>query len=137
MYLLLLQSINVLNPMLGMRVGQVRAIFSLPETQSKNLFPSGLLPPRHLAYIEWFSRFNLHPDPHLKMYKVSRSITADRERLASIVPVSLIQRSVHLFPKWGRNTEGIASWTSENVLEKCDIFYVNSFKDRHTYYNVY
>ena len=57
--------------MLGMRVGQVRVIFSLPETQSKNLFPSGLLPPRHLAYIEWFSRFNLHPDPHLKMYKVS------------------------------------------------------------------
>ena len=135
--ILLLQSVNKLNLILGMHVGQVRVIFSLPENQSKTLFPSGLLPPRHLAYIEWFSRFHLHPDPLLKMYKVSRSITADGERLASIVPVSLIQRSVHLFPKWGRNTEGIASWTSDNVLEKCDVFYVNSFKDRHTYYNVY
>jgi hypothetical protein len=126
--------------MAGMRVGQVRVIFSLPENKSVNLFPSGQLPPRHLAYIEWFSRFQLHPDPHLKLYKVSRSITAYGERLASIVPVSLIQRSVHLFPKWGRNMEGNAgnaSWTSDNVLEKCDVFYLNSFKDRHTYYNVY
>ena len=122
--------------MLGMRIGQVRVIFSLPESSSKYLFPSGKLPPHHLAYIEWFSCFQLHPDPHLKMYKVSRSITADGERLASIVPVSLIQRSVHLIPKWGRKAEGIA-WTSDSVLEQCDVFYLNSFKDRHTYYNVY
>jgi hypothetical protein len=120
-----------------MCVGQVRVIFSLHENKSVNLFPSGQLPPRHLAYIEWFSHFQLHPDPHLKLYKISRSIMADGERLASIVPVSLIQRSVHLFPKWRWNMEGNASWTSDNGLEKCDVFYLNSFKDRHTYYNVY
>ena len=120
-----------------MHVGQVQVILSLPENQSKNIFPSGILPPCHLAYIEWFSCFNLHPDPHLKMYKVSRSIAADGKKLASIDPVSLIQQSVHLFQKWGWNTEGIALWTSDNVLEKCDVFYVNSFKDCHMYYNVY
>ena len=120
----------------GMRVGQVRVIFSLPESQSRILFPSGQFPPHHLAYIEWFSRFPSHTDPHLKLYKLSRVIT-NGERLASIVPVSLIQRSVHLFPKWGRNAAGIALWSSETVLEQCDVFYFNSFKDRHTYYNVY
>ena len=135
--LLLLQSVNVLNLMPGMCVGQVWVIFSLPENQSKFFFPSGILPPCHLAYIEWFSHFHLHPNPHLKMYKVSHSIAADGERLASIVPVSLIQWSVHLFPRWGWNTKGIALWTSDNVLEKSDVFYVNSFKDCHTYYNVY
>jgi hypothetical protein len=122
--------------MTGMRVGQVRVIFSLPEGQSRILFPSGQFPPHHLAYIEWFSHFPSHTDPHLKMYKLSRVIT-NGKRLASIVPVSLIQRSVHLFPKWGRNAAGIATWSSETVLEQCDVFYLNSFKDRHTYYNVY
>jgi hypothetical protein len=71
------------------------------------------------------------------MYKLSRSFSTDGERLASIVPVSLIQRSVHLFPKWGQSAAEIADWTSDNVLELCDIFYLNPFKDRHTYYNVY
>ena len=114
-----------------MRVGQVRVIFSLPESQLKNLFPSGQFPPRHLVYIEWFSWFSSQPDPSLKMYKISRSFT-NGERLASILPVSLIQRSIHLFPKWGQSSAGIAEWTSENVLELCNVFYVNSFKDRHT-----
>jgi hypothetical protein len=116
-----------------MRVGQVKVIFSLPES---NLFPSGQFPPRHLAYIEWFSRFPLQTSPNLKMYKLSRSFM-NGERLASIIPVSLIQRSVHLFPKWGQSAADIAAWTSDNVLELCDVFYLNPFKDRHTYYNVY
>lgn len=119
-----------------MRVGQVEVIFSLPESQLKNLFPSGQFPPHHLAYIEWFSRFPSQTDPNLKMYKLSRSFT-NGERLASILPVSLIQRSVHLFPKWGQSAAGIAEWTSDNVLELCDVFYLNPFKDCHTYYNVY
>jgi len=122
--------------LLGMRIGQIRVIFSIPESQIKTLFSLDHVPPRHLAYVEWFSRFSAHPDPNLKMYKVSRSF-ANEERLASIIPVSLIQRSVHLFPKWGQNSDIIHSWTSSNVLEECQVFYLNSFKDRHTYYNVY
>ena len=122
--------------LLGMRIGQIRVIFSIPESQIKTLFSSGHVPPRHLAYVEWFSRFSAHPDPNLKMYKVSRSF-ANEEQLASIIPVSLIQRSVHLFPKWGQNSDIIHSWTSSNVLEECQVFYLNSFKDRLTYYNVY
>ncbi|KAF9474258.1 hypothetical protein BDN70DRAFT_815973 [Pholiota conissans] len=121
----------------GTRVGQVRVIFSLPESCHRSLFPSGIAPPRHLVYIEWFSRFTRRPDPILKMYKVSRALLTDGNRVASIVPVSLLQRSVHLFPKWGRDRERYLKWSADTVLEECDTFYLNSFKDRHTYYNVY
>ncbi len=121
----------------GMRVGQVRVVFSLPENSYPKLFPHSPPPPRHLAYVEWFSRFAAVPDQDLKLYKVSRSANTSGERCAAIVPVSLIQRSVHLFPKWGRDPVAFHTWTSDTVLENCSTFYVNCFKDRHTYYNVY
>ena len=121
-----------------MRVGQVRVIFTLPENSHNLLgFSRGKPPPRHLAYIEWFSRFPSRPEPHLKMYKISRSFVQGTDRLVSIVPVSLIQQSVHLFPKWGRDQDTYLLWSPEDILEKCNTYYVNSFKDRHTYYNVY
>ncbi|EPQ49845.1 hypothetical protein GLOTRDRAFT_19078, partial [Gloeophyllum trabeum ATCC 11539] len=53
-----------------------------------------------LAYVEWFSPFALAPDRTSGMYKITRSIR-DGERLASIIPVSQIYRSIHLLPKFG------------------------------------
>ncbi|KAJ6605637.1 hypothetical protein B0H10DRAFT_1659135, partial [Mycena sp. CBHHK59/15] len=50
-----------------------------------------------LAYVEWFSKFPRKPDPNHGMYKISRPV----EHAASIIPVSQIRRSVHLFPKFG------------------------------------
>ncbi|KAF8197077.1 hypothetical protein BJ912DRAFT_846563, partial [Pholiota molesta] len=119
------------------RVGQVRLIFSFPENSHRTLFPSCAPPPRHLAYIEWFSRFTPRPDPDSQMYKLSRSYVGPEDRLASIIPVSLIQHSVHLFPKWGRDRQRYLAWSSETVLDECSVFYLNCFKDRHTYYNIY
>ncbi|KAH7904813.1 hypothetical protein BJ138DRAFT_1018599, partial [Hygrophoropsis aurantiaca] len=86
-----------------------------------------------LAYIEWFSKFTGSPEPHSKMYRVKRTLNI-RERQASIVPVSLIRRSCHLLPKWGQAVP--REWTSDNVLDKCSVFLLNSFKDMHTYFNV-
>lgn len=123
-----------LTGIIDMRVGQVHLIFSIPEAASQQLFPHGNKPPSHLVYIEWFSKFNASPDPNLKMYKIRRSLQGN-ERLASIVPLKLLQRSVHLIPKWGPAVP--SHWTSENVLDECEIFFLNSFKDMHTYFNVY
>jgi hypothetical protein len=67
------------------------------------------------------------------MYKVGRSFK-DGKRMASIICVSDIERSVVLFPKFGpvANHE----WTSSNVLEECTSFYVNPFTDRHSYFTI-
>ena len=83
--------------LLGMRIGQIQVIFSIPESQIKTLFSSGHVPPHHLAYVEWFSRFSAHPDSNLKMYKVSRSF-ANEERLASIIPVQGGSKNLIQYP---------------------------------------
>ncbi|KAI0057420.1 hypothetical protein BV25DRAFT_1812409 [Artomyces pyxidatus] len=118
----------------GHRVAQVRVIFSLSQRALDAVFPGDPNPPRRLAYIEWFSRFPRLPDAHHRMYRIKRSRNRDLERVAAVVPVDAIRRSVHLFPKFGPGVpEG---WTSSNVLELCETFFVSSFTDRHTYITV-
>ncbi|KAG1770180.1 hypothetical protein EDD22DRAFT_977203 [Suillus occidentalis] len=102
----------------GFRVGQVHLIFSIPATATQLLFPPANQPPNHLAYVEWFTPFSATPDPRHGMYKVTRFIRSG-ERVASIIPVSNISRSVHLIP-------------NNNVLEECDTF-VNCYIDRHSF----
>jgi hypothetical protein len=89
-------------------VAQVRVIFNLPDKFGTFDEP--------LAYVEWFTPLgSILPD--LGMHQISHS-TRMHARRASIVPLSQIQRTVHLIPKFGREVD--ANWTSENVLEKCD-----------------
>ncbi|KAJ7150608.1 hypothetical protein C8R46DRAFT_914692, partial [Mycena filopes] len=83
-----------------------------------------------LAYVEWFSKFPRNPDPNHGMYKISRPV----ERAASIIPVSQIRRSVHLFPEFGPVAP--RDWTSNNVLERCSKFYVSPWSDRHAYITI-
>ena len=107
----------------GYRIGQARVIFTLPNSVDG-------VPSEHLAYIEWFSKFTTPSDDH-GMFRLSRSLI-DGERVASIVPVSTIRHSTHLFPKFGPVVpEG---WSANNVLEKCTTFYLNPLTDRHMYF---
>ncbi|EPQ55470.1 hypothetical protein GLOTRDRAFT_24926, partial [Gloeophyllum trabeum ATCC 11539] len=80
------------------------------------------------AYVEWFSAFTAEPDRNSGMYRVVRSIQ-NGERLASIIPVSQIERSVHLLPKFGPVVP--RDWTSSTVLDLAAAFFVNPFLDRH------
>ncbi|KAG1832887.1 hypothetical protein DFJ58DRAFT_719474 [Suillus subalutaceus] len=103
----------------GYRVGQIRTIFSIQQRDALSLFPPMSQPPKHLAYIEWFTPFSSMPDSHHGMYKISRFIRSG-ERVASVIPVSNIARSVHLIPKFGPVAP--RHWTSNTVLEECDTF---------------
>jgi len=104
-------------------VGQIRVVFSLPDSEAR-------APPERLAYVEWFSKFT-SPEHDHGMHKLKRSAEGG-ERVASIIPVSSIRRSAHLFPKFGRVVP--EDWTSDNVLEKCSTFYLNPFADRNMYF---
>ncbi|KAI0058305.1 hypothetical protein BV25DRAFT_1919501 [Artomyces pyxidatus] len=120
----------------GQRVGQVRMVFRLSETASEHTFDPEVTAPDHLAYVEWFTKFKPAPEDNHEMYRIARAYENQGERrMVSILPVNKLVRSVHLIPRFG--PEAARDWTSGNVLELCEAFYVNSFTDRHTYLTVY
>ncbi|KAJ6471532.1 hypothetical protein C8R45DRAFT_1055045 [Mycena sanguinolenta] len=110
----------------GYRVGQVRVVFKLSRKITDTLF-HGAHPPRHLAYVEWFSPFPPRPEANHLMYKISRPA----ETIASIIPIENIWRSIHLFPQFGPVVP--RAWTSQNVLDMATKFYVSPWSDRHAY----
>ncbi|KAI0072632.1 hypothetical protein K474DRAFT_1726506 [Panus rudis PR-1116 ss-1] len=112
----------------GYRVAQVKVIFTLPEAAIPFLFNTRQ-PPTYLAYIEWFTPFR-DIDAATGLYKVSRSFK-DGRRAAAVVPLINIHCSVHLFPQFGPQVN--SDWSSDNVLDLCNRFYVNCFSDRHAY----
>jgi hypothetical protein len=120
--------------LIGYCVAQVRVIFSIPRQVVASVFPAGIEPEQHLAYVEWFKPFSHAPESNHIMYQVSRHM-AHGDRIASIIPISSIRCSVHLFPKFGQLAPRF--WTSSNVLEECSTFFVNPFADRYTYNTVY
>ncbi|KAI0065024.1 hypothetical protein BV25DRAFT_1869164 [Artomyces pyxidatus] len=120
----------------GCRVGQVRMVFSLSLRANEAAFRDPKSSPTHFAYVEWFSRFAPSAEPNHDMYKVSRAFARGGDvRLASIIPVVKLRRSVHLIPKFG--PEAPREWTMANVLELCKHFYLNPFTDRHAYITMY
>ncbi|KAH9164725.1 hypothetical protein EDB89DRAFT_2116221 [Lactarius sanguifluus] len=113
---------------------QVRVVFQLPNKAIPEVFPSldtaANAPPTHLAYVEWFSPIPARPNANQLMYRVSR-LMHNGHRHASIIPVSSIISSIHLFPHFGRCIP--PEWNTYSVLELCHTFYVNPFSDRDTY----
>ncbi|KAG1732870.1 uncharacterized protein EDB91DRAFT_1238678 [Suillus paluster] len=101
----------------GVRVAQVRAIFTLPRQFGAYS--------RALAYVEWFTPFK-PPDPVSRMRQVSRS-TRQLHRNAAVIHVDEIVRPCHLIPKMGPTVD--LRLRSGNAYEVANDFYFNEFID--------
>ncbi|KAI1782117.1 hypothetical protein LXA43DRAFT_906712, partial [Ganoderma leucocontextum] len=112
-------------PLQGLRVARIRAIFTLPAEIDANVL--GVHDP--LAYVEWFTPFNV-VDPSTGMYVVSHS-TRQHRRNVAIIPITDIVRTCHLIPYWGK--EANRTWTSGNILDSCTKFYVNPYLRHHDF----
>ena len=88
-------------------------------------------PSKYLAYVEWFSKLLAAAESQLPLYQIEK-LYYKGNRVASIIPLANITRSIHLFPKF--DTPAAKSWTSNTVLDQCNTFYVNSFSDRHAFH---
>ncbi|KAK1216986.1 hypothetical protein PQX77_020366 [Marasmius sp. AFHP31] len=122
----------------GYRVGRVRVIFTLCQQQLDQLFQPDEQEyvPKHLAYVEWFTKFSSQPEWVHGLYKVACSVDpTSGYQDASVVPVALFCRSIHLYPRFGPVVP--PEWTSSTVLNLAPHFYVNAFSDRHAYYTIY
>jgi hypothetical protein len=111
---------------LGLRVAQVRALFTLP------LHLQAPLLPERLAYIDMFTPFRA-PDTHSNLYSVSRS-TRSHAPVSTIVPIEDIVCSCHLSPKYGTDHDP-NSFSSGNALEVCKTFTLNKYIDHSTFFN--
>lgn len=98
------------------------------------IFAAHRPPPKYLAYVEWYTPFNRsHRNTSHRLYKVQPAYL-DGNHFASVIPLEDIRRSVHLFPSFGKKVP--SQWTSANVLDLCDTFFVNSFSDRHAFHTM-
>lgn len=115
----------------GYHIGRIRVVFSLPARSLSIMFIDGAEIPQHLAYVEWYSPLPDAPGLNHLLYKVSPLKEDDGTRVCSIIPLANIRRSVHLFPKFGPFAP--QEWTSSNVLDLCNTFFVNDFTDMNMY----
>lgn len=122
--------------MTGYRVAHIRVIFLIPPKLIPIIFQNtNTIIPNHLAYVEWYSAFKDYPENESLLYKITPLKDSNDGRICSVVPVANIRRSVHLLPKFGPVAP--QEWTSSNVLDLCNVFFVNCFTDRHLYRILY
>ena len=95
------------------------------------MFSNDTTVPQHLVYIEWYTPFPNSPDRNHLLYKISPLQDQNGGHICSVIPLANICWSVHLLPRFGPSAP--QDWTSSNVLDLCNTFFVNSFTDKHLY----
>ncbi|KAI0683940.1 hypothetical protein BC835DRAFT_1515409 [Cytidiella melzeri] len=119
----------------GYHVGRVQLVFSLPPAARRLLFTHESAVPTHLAYVEWYTKLRPRPEADHLLYKISPLVDDRGDPICSIVAVKDIRQSAHLFPKFGPSAP--SEWTSSNVLDLCQTFYINSFSNKFMYWTMY
>ncbi|KAJ3847772.1 hypothetical protein EV368DRAFT_50596, partial [Lentinula lateritia] len=103
-------------PLHGIQVARVCLLFRLPSEIASFHHP--------LAYVQWFKPFQKDPVKDLNLFKLSYSFRQHYPH-CSIIPVTQIIQTCHLYPVYGCSVD--ATWTSDNILDKCSSFYLNVY----------
>ena len=130
----------------GVRVGQVKVIFALPQTIYTHGSLNEINAPAEwkgqgpLAYVEWYANLPASADPVHMMYEVRKlPLHVDGTPAGEIIPLSMIRQSCQLIPHFPRPTRGStistipSDWTSDSVLDKAQRFLLNNWATKYAY----
>ncbi|TFK77809.1 hypothetical protein K466DRAFT_607669 [Polyporus arcularius HHB13444] len=106
----------------GLRAGQVRAIFRLPQRHGYDQEP--------LLYVHWFRPFR-DSDAVTRLPPTAHA-TRDHFRHVEVVPASSLLRSCQLLPRF-RQDDPDPEWTPENILDHNITFSFNRYQDFHAF----
>jgi hypothetical protein len=115
--------------LIGLRVGQVRLIFALPEY----LRGHDLRLPKYNAYIEWFNPFRA-PNVDTQLFSITRS-RRNNTPVTEIVPLTSIASSCYLTPKFGTSYHN-ARWSSADIVEEYKSFSFNKYISLYMFYQL-
>jgi hypothetical protein len=121
------------------QVARVRIIFRIPE-RLRRIDPS--LPSEPLLYVHRFHAPRNVADSATKMYQVRKLTYANGPAewsgypCGEVVSIQSVRHSCHLFPA-PKHTQSNKHWTSANVLDNCDAFYINNWVNHHVYHSVH
>lgn len=74
-------------------------------------------------------------EPGINMYRLQRHKRSDGSIKGDIFPVSTIWQAVQLVPEFGKKAD--RRLTTNNVMDRPQYWYLNSFSDKEIYKSVY
>lgn len=93
-----------------------------------------------MVYIEWYTRFAKSADARHLMYALNKPpLAANCLPQGMVMPLSRIRQSCQLIPAFPDGPRGTVpeEWTSDNVLDKANKFYVNNWGGMYAYQTVW
>lgn len=121
--------------MKGLRIGRAKVIFKLPQAY---LDARSEATAEVLVFVEWFTVASQDPNPNSKMYRIKkeRYINHPFHVNGEVVKLSSIKNSIQLIPAFPKD-EVDQAWTSNNVLDVCNEFYINNWSSIRAYQSIY
>jgi len=121
----------------GCRIGRLKIIFRLPTTINRDGIPCpspSEWPIDPLAYISWFTHFKTSLDKNMGMYHIQPAKDSTGQEQGCIVPLSNVRQGCMLTPS---RATWDSTWNPENILDKCDSFFVNNLQSKYSYQTIY
>jgi hypothetical protein len=114
-------------------------IFTLPTSLDYGLGPSpSHWPKTPLAYVQWYTSLKSTGEPNHNMYKIKRLYRADGSPAMSIISLTSIRQSCMLIPLFDQSTfPENDNWTTENILDECQTFLINNWRNMYTYKTIW